>query len=335
MERLTRDLKPEIESPSMKTKSQAVRFPLSFVFLLTFWLAHAGVATIGLAQESGDEAASIALWPNGLPADAKPLSDQQIEKAQSQTTAERIAYVESPSLAVFPVATESKTEAQTKAPAVIICPGGGYVRLAWIKEGTKVAQWWNSIGVHAFVLQYRVPRRDPDRIHWEPMQDVQRAIRLVRSNAQQYNIDVDKVGVLGFSAGGHLSVMAGTQFNTDSYPAVDAADQLSCRPDFICPIYAAYLGNNYKDNVAELGDLVQVNEQTPATFMAVTADDKQRGAQAALLFAKLCENKVPAELHVWQTGGHGYGMEKRDKQSDGWEKHLQAWLKLNQLLPNQ
>ena len=119
------------------------------------------------------------------------------------------------------------------------------------------------------------------------MQDVQRAIRLVRHQADRWNIDRSRIGTLGFSAGGHLTVMSGVQYETKCYDRVDEADDMSCRPDFICPIYAAYLADGYKDNVAQLGSLVTVDKNTPPTFMAVTWDDSMRGAQAALLFARL------------------------------------------------
>ena len=122
--------------------------------------------------------------------------------------------------------------------------------------------------------------------------------------------------------------MSGVQFNTKSYDRVDDADELSCRPDFICPIYAAYLGKDYDDKkVAELGPLVTVTKETPPAFMAVTWDDAMRGAQSALLFARLRENGVPAELHAYAKGGHGYGIRPSDNAVSQWNKHLHAWLK--------
>ena len=277
------------------------------------------------AQEK-TELQTIKVWPESLPSDAKPLSEEQIEKAKSKTTEERIFYVDTPMLTVYEPPAEKKN-----GTAVVICPGGGYMMLAYKHEGIDLAKWFNEQGITAFLLKYRVPRRQ-DQIHWEPMQDVQRAIRIVRSKANEYEIDSDRIGVLGFSAGGHLTVMAGTQYETQSYEAVDAADELSCRPNFICPIYAAYLGNNYKDDVVELGDLVNVTKDTPPTFMAVTADDNMRGAQAALLFARLCRFGVKAEVHVWQKGGHGYGLYKKGNACDGWEEDLKTWLDVNGFL---
>ena len=274
------------------------------------------------AQES-TELTTIKLWPDGLPADAKPLKQERIDELKAKNTDDRVFYVDSPMLTVYEPAAEKKN-----GTAVVVCPGGGYNILAYKHEGVDLAKWFNEQGVTAFLLKYRVPRRQ-EQIHWEPMQDVQRAVRVVRSKASEYEIDPERIGVLGFSAGGHLTVMAGTQYETKSYEPIDEADKLSCRPNFICPIYAAYLGNNYKDDVVELGDLVNVTKKTPPTFMAVTADDAMRGAQAALLFAELQKSGVKSELHVWQDGGHGYGLYKRGRQPDGWEGHLKTWLKFN------
>ncbi len=263
----------------------------------------------------------IELWPSGLPADAIEIGPERVNQLKAERTAERIKFVDQPTLTVFQPDTE-----KSNGCAVVICPGGGYNILAWPKEGTEVAEWFNSIGVTAFVLQYRVPRRDPDRIHWEPMQDVQRAIRVVRHQAKDWNIDPQRIGTLGFSAGGHLTVMSGVQYETKSYAPFDEADNVSCRPDFICPIYAAYLADGYRDDVVELGALVTVDKKTPPAFLAVTWDDKMRGAQSALLFAKLKEQGVKAELHAFTRGGHGYGIRKSDHAVSTWHHQLAAWL---------
>src|SRR5210317_1857865 len=199
-------------------------------------------------------AEEINLWPDSLPAGSIKFDIQQAEELRAKTTDERIAFVEQPTLSIFPAPKDKATGC-----AVIICPGGAYNILAWPKEGVEVAEWFNSIGVTAFVLKYRVPRRDPERIHWEPMQDVQRSIRLVRHHAKKWDIDPARIGTLGFSAGGHLTVMSGVQYDTECYAPVDEADKLSCRPNFICPIYCAYLGENYDDRTnSQLGSLVKV-----------------------------------------------------------------------------
>ncbi len=245
----------------------------------------------------------VLLWPKGLPPGAKPVDPQKAARLAAASDEEHIRYVEKPSLTVY-----APPPAKANGCAVIVCPGGGYNVLAWKKEGLEIAEWFNSFGVFAAVLKYRVPRRDPERIHFEPLQDVQRAIRLVRAHAREWKIDPHRVGVLGFSAGGHLTVMSGTHWDEQTYPPQDDADRLDCRPDFIMPIYAAYLGNDYRDDVPELGKLVRVTPRTPPTFLAVTADDRMRGAQAALLFVALKKEGVPAEVHVFAKGGHGYGL---------------------------
>ena len=268
------------------------------------------------------------IWPGELPAGSVQYTPQEKAALQAKTTEERIAFVDRPTLTVYQADPDT-----ANGCGVIICPGGGYNILAWPKEGLEVAEWFNSIGVTAFVLKYRVPRRLPDKIHWEPMQDVQRAIRLVRHDAKKWNVDPNRIGVLGFSAGGHLTVMAATHYDTKCYEPVDQADQVSARPDFICPIYCAYLGEDYDDRKqAKLGSLVDVTEQTPPTFMVVTWDDSLRGAQSALLMVELKKHGVPAELHVFAKGGHGYGMRPSEHPVSKWPRLLHDWLNENDLL---
>lgn len=286
-------------------------FSLPFLFSLN----------LTMAQEKQE----VAIWPSGLPAGSVKL-DADRAKALVAKEKERpnghVLFVDRPTLTLYPAPKET-----ANGCAVVICPGGGYNVLAWQHEGVELAEWLNSIGVSAFILKYRVPRRIPDKIHWEPMQDVQRAIRVVRHDAKKYNIDPDRIGTLGFSAGGHLVVMSGVQFKTKTYDPVDEADSVSCRPDFICPIYAAYLADGFRDDVAELGALVTVTSETPPTFMAATWDDRFRGAQSALLFAKLKEHGVSAEFHGYAKGGHGYGIRASKNPVSTWHHQLEAWLK--------
>ena len=269
----------------------------------------------------------IAIWPDDLPAGAKPVDAQRVEELNGKLTEERIYYVETPSITVYQAPKET-----ANGCAVVICPGGGYNILAWPKEGLEVAEWLNSIGVTAAVLKYRVPRRDPEAPHVEPLQDAQRAIRLVRHNAKDWGVDPERVGILGFSAGGHLTAMTGMHWQKAAYDRIDDADDLSCRPDFMCPIYAAYLGPDYKDNAPELGPLVKVDARTPPTFMAVTADDTHRGSLAALFFVELKVANVPAELHIYSKGGHGYGIRPSDQPVSTWHHRLGDWLKAQGLL---
>ena len=262
----------------------------------------------------------VKVFPNGLPADAVKLPEDRIAKLKAANTDERIAYVAEPTLTLYPAPKDVATGC-----GVVICPGGGYNILAWNKEGIELAQWFNKIGVSAAVLKYRVPRRTPD-IHHEPLQDVQRAIRLFRSMADEMRVDMNRVGVLGFSAGGHLTVMSGTKYDELAYPKSDAIDEISARPNFICPIYCAYLGNNYSDNKPELGDLVKITKETPPAFLAVTFDDVHRGVQSALLVAEYKKAGVPAEAHIYAKGGHGYGIRPTGNPVETWHHRLAEWL---------
>ncbi|MDG1873610.1 MAG: alpha/beta hydrolase [Mariniblastus sp.] len=295
------------------------------VLLVMTWVnvAHAQEVAKGKTTE-------IKIWPNGLPAGATQLDAKRVEELKAKEAVHsrgHVLYVDSPTLTVSLAPAE-----KSNGCAVVICPGGGYNVLAWQHEGVELAEWFNSIGVSAFILKYRVPRRLPDNIHWEPMQDVQRAIRWVRHRADEYQIDPNRIGTLGFSAGGHLTVMSGVQYDTKCYEPMDDVDKQSARPDFICPIYAAYLADGYQDNVAQLGSLITVTPKTPPTFMAVTWDDRFRGAQSALLFAKLREHKVPAELHVYSKGGHGYGIRDSLHPVSKWHHQLESWLRTSGFL---
>ena len=272
----------------------------------------------------------IEIWPAGLPAGSVQLDAAKVKVLKEKEKVHPRGHVldcDTPTLTVYQADPKIATGC-----GVVICPGGGYNVLAWQHEGVQLAEWFNSIGVTAFILKYRVPRRIPSKIHWEPMQDVQRTIRVVRRDAAKYKISPSRIGVLGFSAGGHLTVMAGVQYDTHCYEQVDKADALSARPDFICPIYAAYLGEGYSDAKAELGSLVKVTAQTPPVFMAVTWDDKFRGAQSALLFAKLKEHGVPAEFHGYSQGGHGYGIRESELPVSKWHHQLESWLKVSGFL---
>ena len=266
-----------------------------------------------------DEYPIVPIWPHGLPEGAVEFTKEQIEQTKAKTTDERIFYVDEPTLTVL------KPE-KPNGCCVIVCPGGGYNILAWPKEGIEVGQYLNSLGVTAAVLKYRVPRRQPDARHAEPLQDAQRAIRVARSHADDWGIDPNRIGILGFSAGGHLTLMAGMHYDEASYPQQDEIDKLSAKPNFLCPIYAAYMGVDYADK-GPLGDLIKVSKETPPTFLAVTADDSGRGTHAALLFIELQKAGVPAEIHVYTKGGHGYGIRESDRPVSTWHHRLGDWLK--------
>ena len=277
-----------------------------------------------LAQSAANE---MKLWPRDVPGerDFKPPAPDSKAPPPKDDGTLRITLVTDPTLTLF-----RAPAAKANGAAVLICPGGAYNILAWNKEGTEVAEWLNSLGVTAAVLKYRVPRRNKDTPHAAPLQDAQRGLRIMRQNADAWGIDPRRIGILGFSAGGNLTVMAGTHFDETTYPRQDAADDLSCRPDFMIPIYPAYLGDERRPG--PLSPLVRVTKETPPTFCAVTHDDQLRGVNAALFYIELKKVGVPAELHIYTKGGHGYGLRPSANPVSHWPQVCAEWLQTMGLL---
>lgn len=286
------------------------------------------VCCLGVGSARAAEPQVIRVWPGKPPGDENFQPPKPAPKASAPKGDDtiRLALVTEPTLTVYRSSADKANGA-----GVLICPGGGYNILAWNKEGTEIAEWFNSIGVTAAVLQYRVPRRDPENPHAAPLQDAQRALRLVRQHAKDWGVDVKRVGILGFSAGGNLAVMAGTHWDQTTYAKLDATDDLSCRPDFLVPIYPAYLGDENKPG--PLSPLVRVTKESPPTFIAVTQDDKLRGLNAASFYIELQKAKVPAELHIYTKGGHGYGLRPSENPVSQWPKRCEDWLRAMKIIP--
>ena len=214
-------------------------------------------------------------------------------------------------------------------PAVLVCPGGGYGILAYDMEGTEVCSWLNSLGITAVLVKYRVPRRPGRAKHEAPLQDVQRAISYVRYHAEQFQIDPSKIGVMGFSAGAHLSVMASTSFKNRTYSQVDEADTVSCRPDFCLLIYPAYLsGFDFT-----LSPEVKVSSDVPPTMMIQAEDDKYFVDSSLFYYYALKQAKVPAWIHLYSSGGHGYGMRNTGHAVNEWPLRAADWFKELKLIP--
>lgn len=190
--------------------------------------------------------------------------------------------------------------------AVVVCPGGGYYILAMDLEGSEICEWFNSIGVTAILLKYRVPPL-PGKLRYElPLQDAQRALGLARYNAAKWGIKPDHIGIMGFSAGGHLSALVSNSYDQRTYRQVDAADEVSCRPDFTILTYPAYLIDEKQPG--QLAPEIKVTEKTPPTFIFQTEDDPIDADNALYYYLALKKAKVPAEMHLYPTGGHGYGI---------------------------
>lgn len=265
----------------------------------------------------------VNLWPGKAPGETKKLPPE-VDKTKStdRLIAGRriikLGNVSTPTLAIFRPLKENDTGA-----SVVICPGGGHHILAYDLEGTEVAHWLNTIGVTGIVLKYRVPFRSRAKRWIAAVQDAQRAVSLVRSNADKWKIDPKRIGILGFSAGGETAGLTAI-FTERQYKSIDDIDKVSSRPDFAVLIYPGGMSN--KDHTA-LRDYVKVTKHTPPMFLAHAYDDRVRIENSLFLFAALKQNKVPAELHVYSVGGHGYGLRKTDKPVTTWPRRCEGWLR--------
>jgi len=227
-----------------------------------------------------------------------------------------------PTLTIYSPARDKST-----GTAVVIFPGGGYWNLYWQLEGEEVAAWLNSIGVTGILLKYRVPRR-PDEPEAEParrpLQDAQRAVSLVRGKASDWGIDPDHIGVVGFSAGGHLAIATATSFEKRTYKPIDDADKISCRPSFAILVYSGYLKAKDKD---ELAPGLTIPGGTPPIFLAHGGDDIISSPEhSVLLYLTLKRAKVPAELHIYAGAAHDFGVRTSDQPCSTWTESCAKWL---------
>jgi acetyl esterase/lipase len=255
----------------------------------------------------------IYLWPGKVPGELKPKQEAVVDASQKDNI-KRFSEVTNPAIEVF-----LPDQAVKNRPAVLVCPGGGYRILAYDLEGTEIAAWLNKLGYAAFVLQYRIPEKKEGAL-----QDVQRAMRVIRMNASKWDINPEKIGVMGFSAGGSLSARASTLFNVKTYSPVDKADSLLCRPSFTMLIYPAYLDQG--PNLTLTPEL-KMSKEVPPMYIFQTADDQY--ANSALVMAgALRDSKVPVELHLLPAGGHGYGLRPGKSSAETWPLLAEKWLKV-------
>jgi acetyl esterase/lipase len=281
------------------------------------------------------EPVTIPLWPHGVPGNAAPgaIAEHDTTKDTDNLIAgrrvERLGNVSTPTVTFYRPTTPALTSG--KMPAVLVFPGGGYQILAWDLEGTEVCHWLNSIGVGCALLKYRVPESGPFPLHAEALQDAQRGMRLVRAHAAAWGIDPRRVGVLGFSAGGHLVAALGSHAADDLYPAVDAADQQSAAPDFSVLIYPGYL--NEKGDLTRVSPDIKPNGQTPPSFLVQAEDDPVHVENVLVYYEALKQAKVPAEMHVYAVGGHGYGLRPTSLPVTHWPELARTWLHTIGVLP--
>ena len=288
--------------------------------------ADDGDLTVGekfIHEKLGDRVRTVRLWPGEPPDEVGDIGEEKLNLPEKEGGVVRLANVTRPSLTVCrPKGAEGDT------PAVLVCPGGGYHILALDLEGTEIVQWLNSLGVTGVLLKYRVPRRQHDfPKHHHAVQDGQRAMGLIRENAEEWGIDPDRVGILGFSAGGNLSITVCNNYSERLYEPVDAADEESCKPDFAVPIYPAYLTEKNGQTFGQIQDLQHPDkmspESTPPTFIAISQMDRFMPGGLSY-FRTLTEADVPAELHVYEGGSHGGGTRAYPFRT--WTKECARWM---------
>jgi acetyl esterase/lipase len=277
----------------------------------------------------------IPLWTDAIPGAIK-AADYQEKEIYKEEKVQSISKVVTPTLSVFLAA-----EGNSNGSSVLILPGGGYSHLSIDKEGTKVAHWLNSLGITAIVLKYRLPS---DQIMKDktigPLQDAQEAIRYIRRNAEKWKIKKDKIGVMGFSAGGHLAATLSTHYNDKVY---QVSDSVSAKPDFSILIYPVISMNNEITHKGSQNNLLgispsislidkfsneqHVNSETPTAFIIHATDDLVVPAENSInYYLALKKNKIPAELHLYEKGGHGFGLGVKET-SQYWTKDCENWLR--------
>lgn len=279
------------------------------------------------AAMAAEQPLVLDVWPGKAPGETEAIAEEKVLEAKpNEPPVKRITNVSRPTLSVYRPSKDKNTGA-----AVLIAPGGGYNILAWDKEGEEVATWINTLGITGIVLKYRVPRRSdaakgaPPR---QPLMDSQRALSLVRSKASEWSIDPKRIGMLGFSAGGHLTAATATSFNQRSYDSIDDIDKVSCRPDFAVLIYPAYLVSD-KD---ELSPGIRITKECPPMFFAHAGDDRVKADNSVLMYLALKRAGVPAELHVYAAGGHGFGLRPSSSPSSTWPQRCAEWFRDQGLL---
>jgi acetyl esterase/lipase len=266
----------------------------------------------------------VNLWPGKPPGESKELPPEiDINKPEDKPVGDRkiikLTNVSVPILTFYRPSKETDTGA-----CVIVCPGGGHNILAYDHEGSEVCEWLAKHGVTGILLKYRVPARDPNKRWIAAVQDAQRAVSLVRSNAKKWNLDEKRIGLLGFSAGGQTAGLTAIFLDQRQYEAVDKVDEVSSRPDFAMLIYP---GGFLEKGNAKLLDYIKPTKETPPIFFAHAWDDPVDVRNSLLLANELKSLGVTCELHLYATGGHGYGMRQTGHPVNSWPDRCLEWMK--------
>ena len=267
----------------------------------------------------------IPIWPGAVP-DAQPVAGPENAMTSTGLVAGQpvvmVNNVSQPTMTVY------SPKGTNTGVAVVVFPGGGYQVLAMDLEGTEICDWLTSKGITAMLLKYRVPVKRVGPYGESPpaLEDAQRTVGLVRFHAAEWQINPHKIGVIGFSAGGHMVAAMSTRFDRRSYPAVDAADKESCRPDFAIALYPGHLSGK-KDEPFELNPHVAVTSNTPPTFLAQAEDDHVDGVgQSLVYYIALKKAGVPVEMHLYAQGGHGFGLRRTKLPITEWPQLVETWL---------
>ena len=276
--------------------------------------------SVAVSVSQGGEPLVWDLWPGMPPGETAKLSREYDSSGPNSRLVDgrrvtRLTNVSTPTLAIFKPEAEIDT-----GTGVIIAPGGGYKILAYDLEGTEVAEWLNSIGVTGIVLKYRVPIRDPAKPWLASAQDGQRAISLVRGRAHEIGVDPARIGIMGFSAGGSPTRYSAL-IKDRLYESVDKFDDVPFRPDFAVPIYSGGIPEG-----------ATITEDCPPFFMVITHDDRERSIAMAELYIALKKANVSAELHIYESGGHGYGLRRTELPVTSWPDRMEDWMRRLKLL---
>ncbi len=285
---------------------------------------------------AGDRPLVVNVWPGKVPGDTGIAGEEKFIELKvggkpyqvGGKPTKWLTNVTKPTLTIYRPAKDKDT-----GTAMLICPGGGYHNLGWDVEGEEVAAWLNSVGMTGIVLKYRCPRRAGDvkgQPAAGPLMDAQRAVSLVRSKAAAWGIDPKKIGMVGFSAGGHLAGATATTFDRRRYEPIDDIDKVSCRPDFAIMLYSGYLQVKDKD---ELAPDLRVSTKTPPIMLVHASDDNiSKADNSVIMYLALKRAGASAELHIYATGGHGFAVRNTGHPCNLWTQSCLAWLRSQGLL---
>jgi acetyl esterase/lipase len=288
------------------------------------------LAILVMTCQAFAQQATLPLWPNGAPEPYSGGAERDVTKPSDRPVGGRslahIPNVSNPTLGFYPAPKDKNSGA-----AVVVFPGGGYRILAYDLEGTEVCTWLTSIGVNCIVSKYRVPFPDRYPENTADLEDAQQAMRITRAHASEWHIDPHRIGVLGFSAGGHLVVVLGNhpEFKRANEPAGEA--EVSARPDFVVAIYPGYLTE--EPALDKLARGIDPSRETPPTFLLQAEDDPVHEENVLVYYQALKQNKVPAELHVYSEGGHGYGLRPTNLPVTHWPELVETWMHTIHVLP--